>query len=1009
VRVLVLGPVAVRGAETNLGGPKPKALLSALLLQARHVVSVERLVDLIWDDSPPRSAVALVHTYVSALRRGFAAAGLGGAVVTRAPGYLLDVAPDDSDLELFEQHLDIARRAERVDNHERAARHYELAIGLWRGPAFGGVDATFARVRADGLAEERLGAEEGFARCLLAQGRAGELTQPLRALVAAHPLREEARGLLMRVLYETGRQADALAAYREGRARLLGELGIEPGERLGELHGAILDGTLPTVRHVHVPAARVVPRNLPPDIGDFTGREDALATVLRFATAEENTRTVVVSGFGGAGKSALAVHAAYRLRTRYPDGQLFADLRGYDREVGAFEVLGRFLSALGVDTPDLPSTVDDRVELYRRTVSGRKLIIVLDNARGERQLRPLLPGDPHCLVLITSRSRLTGLEGAEPVELDFFSTSTAVEMLSKIIGPERVTSQHAAAQRIANLCGGVPLAIRAAAAKLLARPHWPLKSLAARLSDERRRLDELSVGDLAIRSSLRMSYTELTEPGRRAFHLLCVLDLPDFGWWVAAPLLAVPLEEAEDTVEQLVDLRLLDVAGVDGIGRVRYRFHDLVKLFGAEHAVAAEPAEEITTAVSRVLATWLALVETASRRLPKVMLGQRLHPDPVVVDPLLVEEVEDDPAGWFSAETAAMVRAVERAAELGIDAMTTLLVTALVSSPRAARNEFDGWQRTHEVALTAARARGNRRAEAMLLTGLGELYYEKDEFAAAFEHFTGAEAHAVAVGDDATRAVALVGRGTVRRDLAEFAAARRDLETAAELGRRIGDDGVVAAACYGLGVISRDDSGIDSGVDAAAAQFRRCVELNRGIGDSRNEALALRGLSLCHRARDEHAEAAELSERATQILVAAGDELGATYARQSSAKALLRLGRTVGMADLLAGCLDTCVRHGDRFGIALVRRTIGELYLATGDRAAATSTLVAALADWTALKLPLWQARTLRDLAAADLEHAGEHWRRAGELFAATGGREAAELAGHTPATWYDHVRAAHL
>lgn len=1008
MRVLVLGPVAVSGAETNLGGPKPKALLSALLLQARRVVSVERLVDLVWDDSPPQSAVALVHTYVSALRRG---AGLGDALVTRAPGYLLDVAPDDSDLELFEQHLDIARRAERAGDHERAAQHYELAIGLWRGPAFGGVDATFARVRADGLAEERLGAEEGFARCRLAQGRASELTQPLRALVAAHPLREEARGLLMRVLYETGRQADALAVYRESRARLLGELGIEPRERLRELHGAILDGTLPTTRPVQVaaPARRVVPSNLPPDIGDFTGREDALATVLRFGTAEENTRTVVVSGFGGAGKSALAVHAAYRLRTRYPDGQLFADLRGYDREIGAFEVLGRFLSALGVETADLPSTVDERMELYRRTVSGRRLIIVLDNARGERQLRPLLPGDPHCLVLITSRSRLTGLEGAEPVELDFFSTDTAVEMLSKIIGPERVTSQHTAAERIANLCGGVPLAIRAAAAKLLARPHWPLKSLAARLSDERRRLDELAVGDLAIRSSLRMNYTELTGPGRRAFHLLCVLDLPDFGWWVAAPLLDVPLEEAEDTVEQLVDLRLLDVAGVDGIGRVRYRFHDLVKLFGAEHALAAEPAEEIVAAVARVLATWMALVETASRRLPKVMLGQRLNPDLVVVDPLLVEEVEDDPAGWFSAETAAMVRAVERAAELGIDAMTTLLVTALVSSPRAARNEFDGWQRTHEVALAAARARGNRHAEAMLLAGLGQLYYEKDEFAAAFEHFTGAEAHAVAVGDDATRAVALVGMGTVRRDLAEFAAARSDLETAAELGRRTGDDGVVAAACYGLGVINRDDGGTEGGIEAAAARFRRCVELNRGIGDSRNEALALRGLSLCHRARDEHAQAAELSEQATQILVAAGDELGATYARQSSAKALLRLGRTEGMADLLAGCLDTCARHGDRFGSTLVRRTIGELHLATGDRAAAASTLAAALADWTALKLPLWQARTLRDLAAADLEHAGEHWRRASELFAATGGREAAELAGHTPATWYDHVRAAHL
>ncbi|WP_166663863.1 AfsR/SARP family transcriptional regulator [Actinophytocola oryzae] len=1011
MRVLVLGPVELRGAagEINLGGPKPRTLLSALLLRPRQVVSIDRLIDLVWDESPPVSATALVHTYVSALRRGFVAAGLEGAVVTRAPGYLLDVSRDDSDLEVFERHLDTARRAERGDDHESAAAHYELALGLWRGPAFGGVDAVFARVRADGLAEERLGAEEGFARCRLAQGRAGELTQPLRALVAAHPLREEARGLLMRVLYETGRQADALAAYRDGRERLLDELGIEPGERLRDLHGAILNGSLTTARRVRTAPVRAggdreVPRNLPPDIGDFTGREDALETVLRLATADASTRTntptVVVSGFGGAGKSALAVHAAYRLRAGYPDGQLFADLRGYDREAGAFEVLGRFLAALGTGTADLPSTVDDRVELFRRTVSGRRLIIVLDNARGEHQLRPLLPGDPRCLVLITSRSRLTGLESAEPVELDFFSTSTAVEMLSKIIGAGRVASQRVAAERIADLCGGVPLAIRAAGAKLLARPHWPLKSLAARLSDERRRLDELAVGDLAIRSTLRMNYTELTAAQRRAFHLLCVLDLPDFGWWVAAPLLGVPLEEAEDTVEHLVDLRLLDVAGVDGIGRVRYRFHDLVQLFGAEQAV--EAPEDVAAAVSRVLATWVALVEAAARRLPRATLGLRLPVDAAVaVDGRLVEEVEDDPSGWFKSETAAVVRAVERAGELGIDTVTTLLITTLLSSPFAARNEFDGWQRTHEVALASARAAGNRHAEAMVLVGLGQLYYEKDDFATALTHFTCAEEHAVAVGDDATRAVALVGIGTVRRDLAEFADARRDLEAAATLGTRTGDDGVVAAASYGLGGISRDHGGIDE----AAALLTRCATLYRAGGDQRGEALALRGLSLCHRARDEHAEAAGLSRQAMEILVAVGDELGATYARQSSAKALLRLGRTEGLAAVLADCLDTCTRHGDRFGIALVTRTLGELHLAVGDRDLARGTLTAALADWEALRLPLWQARTLRDLAAADPGHAAAHWQRAGELFAAFGGREVAELACHTPASWYEHVR----
>jgi DNA-binding SARP family transcriptional activator/tetratricopeptide (TPR) repeat protein len=1007
LRILVLGPVEVRSPRgaVNLGGPKPKALLSALLLQARQVVSAERLIDLIWADAPPQSATALVHTYVSALRRGFTAAGMDGALATRAPGYVLDVRPEDSDLESFERHLDEARRAERAADHDTAARHYDLALGLWRGPAFGGVDAAFARARADGLAEERLGAEEGSARARLALGQAGELTQPLRSLVAAHPLREEARGLLMRVLCETGRQADALAVYREGRQVLLDELGIEPGERLRELQGAILNGTLAPLAArapVLVPARqapvdeRAVPRTLPPDIGDFTGRDDTLAAVLRLATTGTGTRTptVVVSGFGGAGKSVLAVHAAYLLREQYPDGQLFANLRGFDRDVGAFEALGRFLGALGVT--DLPSTVDDRVELFRRTVSGRRLIIVLDNARAEHQLRPLLPGDPNCLVLITSRSRLTGLEGAEHVELGFFSTDTAVDMLGKIVGTERIASQHTAARRIADLCGGVPLAIRAAAAKLQARPHWPLKSLATRLSDERRRLDELAVGDLAIRSSLRMNYTELTEPQRRAFHLLCVLDLPDFGWWVAAPLLDVPLEQAEDVVEQLVDLRLLEVAGVDGIGRVRYSFHDLVQLFGAEQAAAAESPADVAAAVSRVLAVWMALVDAGSRQLPRVTLGLRPSVDVVSVDERLVEEVEDDPTAWFKSETSAVVRAVERAGELGIDGMATL-ITALLASPFAARNEFDGWQRTLEVARTAAE--GDRRAEAMVLAGLGQLHYEQDDFGTALRHFANAETSAVAVGDDAIRAVALVGLGTVRRDLAEFDAARADLVTAAGLGERIGDDSVVAAACYGLGVISRDHGGIDE----AATWTRRSLDLYRKTDDLRGQALALRGLSLCHRALDEHAEAAELSDQAVTILDAAGDELGATYARQSKAKALIRLGRTDGVDELLARCLETCTRHRDRFGVALMTRTIGELKLALGDRSGAEVVLTEALALWEELAAPLWQVRTLRDLAAASSSDA--LWQRARDLCASVGGREADELAAHTAASWYLQVR----
>ncbi|WP_197288805.1 BTAD domain-containing putative transcriptional regulator [Nocardia sp. NRRL S-836] len=997
MKALVLGPVEVwvGDRQVNLGGPKPRTLLAALLLQPRQVVPVDRLIDLIWDDQPPQTAGALVHTYVSSLRRA-----LDKALITRAPGYVLDV---DSDVEMFARHVATARQAERAGDQSTAVAHYQQALALWRGPALHGVEAQFARGHALALEEQRLSVEEGLGRCELRQGRAQDAIGRLTALANAHPAREETRELLMRAYHRAGRTADALTVYRDAREYLLDELGIEPGEKLRDLQTAILNGTIEDALTTAASAPvvikpQVVPHHLPPDISDFTGRQEALKQVIGLCEPPEDstaTPTAVISGFGGAGKSALAVHAAHLLRKTYPDGQLFADLRGAGRDLEPQEVLGRFLGLLGIPGTDQPAAPDERVELYRRTVADRRLVIVLDNARSEAQVRPLLPGNANCFVIITSRSRLTGLEGAEPIELGFLSDEISAEMLSRIVGTDRIGNEPEAAHQIAKLCGGVPLALRAAGAKLLARPHWPLKTLARRLSDERRRLDELEMGDLAIRSSLRLNYAELDAVHRRAFHLLCLLDLPDFGAWVAAPLLDIPPYDAEDVVEHLVDLRLVDVAGVDQIGRVRYRFHDLVQLFGAEQA-AREPAGEVTEAVTRTLATWLALVETGVRNLPRVTLGLRPRLTPAVeVDRRLAEDVEEDPNGWLHSETDAVVRAVERAHDLGVDELTTTVLTSLLSSPFAARNEFGNWQRTHEVALRSARDRGNRRAEAVLLTGLGQLRYEQDDFAMALRHFQQAAQIARDIGETETLAVAYVGMGTVRRDLAEFEQARELLDQAIALG----DKGVVAAASYGVGAIHRDHGD----VTGAIASFERCVELYRALDDQRGEALALRGLSVCHRATGAFPRAVELSRDAERILREAGDELGATYAVQSLAKASLRAGELDGVEDLLAGCLEVCTRQRDRFGVALMTRTLGEAALAQGRDEEAADLLEDALDQWTTLGLPIWQARTMRDLAAATGDEA--IWAQAKALFADLRAREADELEGLSAGDW----RSTHL
>ncbi|GAA3024557.1 AfsR/SARP family transcriptional regulator [Actinokineospora globicatena] len=1017
MRILVLGQVEIRsdesdGAAITLGGAKPKALLAALLMQPRQVVPTERLIGLLWDESPPASAAALVHNYVSVVRRAVTAAGRQGSVTTKAPGYLLDVDPTDSDLESFENHLYAARHAERQHDHDSATGLFEQALRLWRGPAFGGVEAGFARSRSASLADERLAAEEGLARCMLQQGRAGEVAAHLRRLVNAHPLREQSRVLLMRALHESGRQGDALAVYRNGREQLMAQRGVEPGAELRELHSAILNGSLRTPgprRRVATrsSAPHAVPRNLPPDVSDFTGRAEQLHTIMALSEAGAAAApAVVVSGAAGTGKSALAVHAAHRLRVRYPDGQLFADLRGSCRDLGAHEVLSRFLGELGVEAADMPADFAERVALFRGRVGSKRLLVVLDNARDEEQVRYLLPQAPGCLVIVTSRSRLPGLFGAVRVELDLLSTEASLRMLGRVVGLSRVESEPMAAATIAELCGGIPLAVRAAGAKLLARPHWPLRALATRLTDERRRFDEPADGDLAVRCGLLLTYAELDDVHRHAFHLLALLDLPDFGSWLAAPLLEVGVDEAEDVVERLVVLRLVEVAGIDAIGRVRYRFHDMVQLFGTEQANREEPADAVAAAVCRTLAAWMCLVEAGANKLPRVTLGLRpVLRAGVELDARLVAETQQDPSGWFKSETGAVVRTVERAHELGIDEMTTMLIAALLSSPFAARNEFDGWQRTHEVALAAARDTGDTRAEATVLTGLGQLYYEKDEYPDALAHFTQAAEGAAKVDDDTTLAIALVGVGTVHRDLANFQLAREHLARAIQIGERAGDLIVVAAADYGLASIWRDLGDIPS----AASRFTRCAEAYRALGDARGAGLALRGLGLCHRAVDEVDLAVSLSEEAESVLRAAGDQLGATYAAQSLAKARIRQGRVAGVAESLADCLTLCTGQGDRFGVALMTRTLGELALAEGETQAAAGLLVDALGKWTELRLPLWQARTLRDLAAAEVDTdpalADAHWARAVALFAEAGTREVAELAELTAGMWSMRVR----
>jgi tetratricopeptide (TPR) repeat protein len=798
---------------------------------------------------------------------------------------------------------------------------------------------------------------------------------------------------------QTGNRERACELYRAALSLWRGPAldGVDPewAQELERERTAAEDGLAGVRQAVHSQIMAHVPApagNLPPDVGGFTGRDQDLAAILQLGE-QAGPRTVVISGFGGIGKSALAVHAAHVMSGEFPDGQLFADLRGTDP---SHEVLGKFLHAMGVPVAAVPPSTQERAELYRARVAGRRLIIVLDNARNEEQVRPLLPAGSGSLVLITSRSRLAGLPATVAVELTFLPLDSGVELLGRILGPERVEAQRDDARRIVELCGGLPLAVRAAGAKLLARPQWPLRSLVVRLADERRRLDELTVGDLAIRSSLGLNYAELAEPQRRAFHLLCLLDLPDFGWWPLVPMLQVTPRVAEDIVQQLVDLRLLEVAGVDAIGRDRYRIHNLIQLFGAEQH---ESGVGVAAAVTRALAAWTVLIGECGRDLPLVTVPLLPPPAPAIeVDPLLTDDAMHDPAEWLKSETAAVIGTIERAHELRADHGVIVGLAAMLAVPFAARNEFGEWQRVLRAGLAAARDSEDASAQAVMLAGLGQAHSEMDAFAEAIAAFR--EASTLAT-DDRTRSIAALGMGNVHRELAAYDSAVTQLTTAACST----DPVVVAAADYGLASINRDHGDIA----AATRLFQRCAETYREAGDLRGAALALRGLSLCHRAVEEYALATDQAGQAASMLEKIGDELATAYARQSWAKASLRLGQDVDAVETLGACLHTCTRLHDRFGVALMTRTLGEAYLATGDLVSARETLRAAVRLWTELALPLWQARTLRDLAAAtvtdDPTTAAGHWARARELTAASSARESGELAGSSPASWLAKVR----
>jgi DNA-binding SARP family transcriptional activator len=933
VRFRILGTVEYWDGHNwaGINAPKWRSLLSALLISAGQVVPTDRLVTELWGDGAPAGATNLISIYALRLRR-LIGDEHGQVLRTRSPGYQLCLEPEDLDTTQFDALVRQGRQALAEGKPQRAAELLARALDLWRGdaPLLDVASSPLVTAEAERLDEARLGALELRITADIACGRHEQVIAELSRLVAAHPLREGSWSLLMQALDRAGRHAEALSAYDRARRAISDELGVDPGEQLHRLFQQMLnedqrpeDGEAAAA----VPVAGLpepnVPRQLPTDLTDFTGRTADVDKLCELRPGEGGAGAVVVAlvtGAGGLGKTALAVHAAHELSEHFPEGQMYINLLGWaPHPLAPADVLARFLRELGVEDARIPVDEEERAGLYRTLLTERKVLILLDNARDAAQVRPLLPGSASCVVLVTSRTWLPGLIVPKVVDLGVLGEEEARELFASIVGQDRVDAEPDATGEVLAACAGLPLAIRIAGARLAARQAWTVRSMANKLSSERQRLDVLKTGDLAVRASFEVSFASLPaaespdgiEPAT-AFRLLGLWTGPAIALPAAAALFGQPEPSAQDVLELLVDAHLVESPGPDS-----YRFHDLLRVYAAERCQQDEPEQARQDAVGRVLSWYLHSTEAAASVISPNRAPVPLSPADPGVQPLAFSGLEEA-LDWCDVERAGLVAATKEAAVRGLHDIAWKLPTSSVSYFYR-RGHWADWIATHEIGLRSTRRLGDRLAEARVLNNLGMAYgaqnmpeavdcleqavaiyrelgqsgavaraasnnlvhthLQSGRYQQALDAAQAALAEQQRAEDRYGQGVALQIIGGALRSLGRLDDAADHFRQALEIFRDL-DDGAEADVLDDLGEVYLDTGQVKDAIRA----LRESLDIWYRIGDQRGQAQTLALLGRASRCEGKPEEARESLTQAKRIFEELGDHAQAKQMRAALAE-----------------------------------------------------------------------------------------------------------------------------